>query len=218
MGILSRLLGRRSKVDTAFAELQDTFALTTRAAALAVAEAPVSPNAVRKQAVRVVLKETLNRNGIPCAWISVDVLVAKSRNRSTGLHVRFVMRHWDLRLAQHALDLQDSFNARLLLLDADAGDWLMGYSWQYKLERARKSPGLPHPNSWTSIPVESKHAGTGVSARPGWATEVTGRPAVIPSQPVETVPCINVQPDAEMAADLAALLAVRIEDVSRKPA
>lgn len=218
MGILSRLLSRRSKVDTAFAELHDSFALTTRAAALVVAEAPRSPNAVRKQAVRIVLKETLNRNGIPSEWITADVLVAKSRSHSTGLHVRFVMRHWDLRLAQHALDLQDNFNARLLLLDADAGDWLMGYSWQYKLESGRKSAGLPHPSSWTSIPVESKPAEPGVSARPCRATEVAGRPTVIPSQPAATVPDSNVQPDAEMAADLAALLAVRIEDVSRKPA
>ena len=116
-----------------------------------------SPNGIRKDIIRVILKQTLTHNGIPTAWLAAQALVTKSREHSTGLHIRFSILHWDVRLMQHAFDFQEDFNDRLLALDPEAEAWMFGYSWQFKVPGI--SPGgMPHPGSWTSDTKVDKSA------------------------------------------------------------
>ena len=49
--------------------------------------------ATRREMLRVVLRDTLTRHGIPASWITAEMLVATSRGRDPGLHWRLVVKH-----------------------------------------------------------------------------------------------------------------------------
>jgi hypothetical protein len=108
-----------------------------------------SPQAVRKELLRLVLRETLKYNGFPGTWVTADALVATSSRRESGIHVRLVIKHWDARFPQYAVAFQHNFESRLLTLDPLAGNWLMGISWQYDLPMDAQWPDLPAPGSWS---------------------------------------------------------------------
>ncbi len=111
-----------------------------------------TPQAVRKELVRVAVKDTLTHAGIPLNWIRVDPLTTQSPGREAGLSVRLVVVHWDSRLMVHAVALQNQITKRLHGLDPVADKWLMGISWQFQLMDESNCPPLPHPGSWTAQP------------------------------------------------------------------
>lgn len=111
-----------------------------------------SPHTLRKELLRLTLRETLNRNGIPGGWIAADALVATSRGREAGIHVRLLIKHWDPRLMVHSAAFQDNFMKRLITLDPLANNWMMGLSWQYALPDGSNYPVMPHPGTWTAMP------------------------------------------------------------------
>ena len=171
-----------------------------------------SPNGIRKDIIRVILKQTLTHNGIPTTWLAAQALVTKSREHSTGLHIRFSILHWDVRIMQHAFDFQEDFNDRLLALDPEAENWMFGYSWQFNVPRM--SPGgMPHPGSWTSDPTkEERRGGTrDVTALPGGSADVISGPVVITRQPARH----ENEADGGVKADLEALMALRHADADR---
>jgi hypothetical protein len=159
-----------------------------------------SPHQVRKDLLRLALRETLSRNGIPQAWLAADMLRTTSTTREQGLHVRFVLRAWEPRLVLHGPALEQEFMQRLLLLDPQAEGWLMGFSWQFALPDASVCPPLPHPATWTLPPQPAEPAAFAPAAKPGDLTE--GQEVVPPS------------PD-DLRADLEQLLAVRDADLKR---
>ena len=57
--------------------------------------APVSQHSLRKDLLKVVLRETLMRNGIPSSWIAADLLRSTNTKKESGVHVRLMIRHWD---------------------------------------------------------------------------------------------------------------------------
>lgn len=116
-----------------------------------------SPQAVRKELLRTVLRETLKYNGFPASWIVADAISTTSPRNEPGIHVRLVIRHWDSRLPQYAVAFQHHFEARLHTLDPQAGHWLMGVSWQYELPAEAQWPALPPPATWaTPVAVPEK--------------------------------------------------------------
>jgi len=121
--------------------------------------APTTPHAARKDLLRLVLRDTLQRNGIPTGWIGAEVLRATSRNREPGVHVRFLIREWDTRLLEHGVAIEDNYRKRLLAMDPESPQWLMGISWQFAMEDRSRCPALPHPGWWTSEPHEAVHGG-----------------------------------------------------------
>jgi hypothetical protein len=123
-------------------------------------------HSIRKDLLRMVLRETMIRNGIPVAWVDADMLRTTGRGgRDTGIHVRLLMHHWDPRLLVHGVAFENNFCKRVVAMDPLATNWLMGVSWQYALEDQSSCPALPHPGSWTAMPVE--HATASVVAQAG---------------------------------------------------
>src|SRR5262245_46076914 len=95
-------------------------------------QAPVSnsPHAMRKDLLKLVLRETLTRAGIPQVWVGADLLRTTGPKREHGIHVRFLVRQWEPRLVQHGPALEREFAQRLSMLDPQSSAWLMGFSWQ----------------------------------------------------------------------------------------
>jgi hypothetical protein len=115
--------------------------------------APQSPTRIRKDLLRMVLRDVLTRAGIPAEWLTAEMVRSSSPRRGDGLHVRFLVRHWSVRLLEHGPAFQDEFTQRLLMLDPQARDWLHGFSWQFTLADGQSYPQLPPPASWKATPL-----------------------------------------------------------------
>lgn len=115
-----------------------------------------SHNSMRKELLRVVLRDTLNRNGIPRDWVVADLLMASSRTREPGIHMRLQVRHWDARLMLHSVAFQEKLHQRVVMLDPQAIDWLLSISWLYALPDSSACPAMPHPGTWTAVPAAAQ--------------------------------------------------------------
>ncbi|MBC7604305.1 MAG: hypothetical protein H7255_16800 [Ramlibacter sp.] len=108
---------------------------------------------LRKDLIRMCLRDVLLKAGIPTEWIVPEVLIASSRNGTSGLHLRLRIMRWDDRLPGYALVIQRQFEQRILMMDPIAPEWISGISWQFALDDEPDLPQLPHPSSWTRKPA-----------------------------------------------------------------
>ncbi|MBI2770189.1 MAG: hypothetical protein HYX47_11230 [Burkholderiales bacterium] len=125
--------------------------------------APVQPQAAknlaasqlstRRELLRVVLRDTLIKHGIPTAWVGCEMVQAMGRTREPGMHLRLLVRHWDPRLLTYGVALEKSLAARVMVFDPSAAGWLAGMSWQFSLASEEMCPPLPAPSTWTAAAV-----------------------------------------------------------------
>lgn len=170
-----------------------------------------SQNATRRELLRVVLRDTLQRHGIPTSWIAGETLIATSRQHASGIHWRLVIKHWDPRLLAHGVAFQHALIKRVMSFDPLASGWLMGISWQFQLADESVCPPLPHAGTWTAEPRGPAPAAPPVL--PGGAGDVIAGPVVIGAART------TAAPDPSTArADLEKLFAVRDADRQRHEA
>ena len=146
MGLMDRLFGNSASKSAA----QRAGPASVQPAAAASTRGPGTQQSVRKELVRVSVRDSLLHNGIPANWIRAEPLTTAIPGRDAGIHVRLVVQHWDARLMHHAVALQEYVEKRVLAMDPQADQWMMGLSWQFALEDVSRCPPLPHPGSWTS--------------------------------------------------------------------
>jgi hypothetical protein len=198
MGMLELLLGRKAKPP---AKPRNSRPAQNSIQFEASQLSPQSVMTVRKDVLRLVLRELLTRNGIPQGWVAADMLRTTSSKRQEGLHVRFLVRRWEPRLLEHGPSIEQEFAHRLLILDPQAREWLNGFSWQFVLEDTRVCPPMPHPGSWTAPPAPPQ--------------EERGRaPHTKPADIIEG-PMVLPRASDEVRADLEQLLALRDADQKR---
>ena len=196
-------------------------------------------NSSRRELLRLVLRDTLNRTGIPTSWIGADLLAATSRGREPGIHVRLLLKHWDPRLMQHGIAFENAYKKRVLTLDPLSERWLLGISWQYSLDDDSACPPMPHPGIWTSAFGEKDTDVAGLAEQSalrlpdpddllGGSIVISG-PAAAPdpsaARPAaaaairqalrSAAPAPMSNSRAEAKADLDALFAIRDQDLQR---
>lgn len=161
----------------------------------------------RRELIRLALRSTLDRYGVPAAWIGAEVLQASAHGREPGIHLRLLIRHWEPRLLSHCVALQNAVIVRVLALDPLASHWLMGVSWQFALPDESACPAMPPAGTWAaaSDPGADTAAATGGT---GGATAGPMGAARKPSAPDRSAP-------ADVKSDLERLLAVRDADLKR---
>lgn len=170
-------------------------------------QAQASQASTRRELLRVVLRDTLTRHGIPAAWITADMLVATSRQRDPGIHWRLSIKHWDERLMTHTVALQNNLIKRVLSFDPLATNWLMGISWQLALDDESACPPMPHPGLWTQEPHRA--------AAPLQAAPAVGGSGDVISGPVLIGNNGGVESSANARDDLEKLFAIRDADRAR---
>ena len=126
------------------ADAQAVAAATQRAP-----QAETSPKANRRELLRVVLRDTLQRHGIPTDWIGAELLASTLSNGEHGLHWRLLIKHWEPRLLAYSVAIEDALLERLTSLDPTADRWLTGMSWQFAVKDRASCPELPRPGTWT---------------------------------------------------------------------
>jgi hypothetical protein len=107
-----------------------------------------SENATRSQLAHVLLRDLLRRHGIPAQWIDMKMLVVSSISRGAGLHMRLIVKHWDPRLMNYALALQNEVMADAVRFDPQASQWLHGISWQLEMADSCPYTTLPDKAFW----------------------------------------------------------------------
>lgn len=145
MSLLSRLFGPKPHPSAGAPTQWQQEGLT--------AQAPVSPMAMHRELLRVVLRDTLNRHGIPTAWIGAEMLVAHRQGHEAGMHLRLLIRHWEPRLLVHCVALQRSLREHVVAFDPQSQVWFMGVSWQFALDDESACPEMPPPIVW-KLPSE----------------------------------------------------------------
>jgi hypothetical protein len=160
MGILARIFGTQPEPAPASRPPSSVSPTTAR-------------NATRRELVRVALRDTLNRHGIPADWVGVEALAAVTPGREPGLHLRLVLRHWEPELLVHAVALQRSVLQRVMLLDPLADGWMTGISWQLAPVDESSCPEMPAPGHWKALGASAE--GTNATA----ATSAAARKAAL---------------------------------------
>jgi hypothetical protein len=115
---------------------------------------------IRRDLLRLVLRDVLSRNGIPSAWLNLQMLTAKSSGKPKGIHVRLVVHHWEPRILAYAPGLEHAFIERLMTLDPLADQWMVGLSWQLALPGDFVPEALPRPGSWTAAAAKAARSTT----------------------------------------------------------
>lgn len=163
---------------------------------------PVSPNATRRELLRVVLRDTLQRQGIPAEWIGAEALTTTSRDGKRGVHWRLLVKHWDARIVTHGVALQQALIECVIAFDPMASEWLHGISWQFDLADESVCPPLPDPVSWTARAHAQATPATQAEAKAG--NPIIEEPGAESAAPAK-------DPDGAKE-DLARLLAIRDAD------
>jgi hypothetical protein len=145
-------------------------------------QSAVTQAGTRREMLRVVLRDTLNRHGIPTWWIAAETLNATSRTRPPGIHWRLSIRQWDPRLLLHCVALQNSLIRRAQTFDPMVETWLMGISWQFALPDEAACPPMPHPGLWTADPHPIKPEAV-YDSLPGGSADVIAGPVRIGAAP-----------------------------------
>lgn len=232
MSFFKKFLGREDKSAAAASRMLSQFSPDLSQPARS---SSAEQSAARRELLRSVLRKTLNRHGIPSTWLGAEMLIATSRGRETGLHWRLLIKHWDPRLLNHTIALQNALITRLISFDPLATEWLMGISWQFALATEAQCPPLPQAGYWTAEPRAAVPEPEPVAPVSGGSGDVIAGPVRIGTKPAPlvarppraTVPVsqqktvIMERPrptdsSDSVRSDLDKLLAVRDAELSRR--
>lgn len=109
-----------------------------------------SRNAPHRDLVKVVLRETMRRNGIPSDWIECRALSVLTRQHKQGMHVQFLVLKADHQLLQWVHAFQESFWEQILRTDPSARDWLFSVGWEFYGKSVQGFNVMPDPHSWST--------------------------------------------------------------------
>lgn len=159
MSVLDILLGRKSSASAGHAARHTHSTGFSESASSGLASTGLMTDAsdarqftVRRDLLRLVLRDLMTRNAMPTAWLEVHVLAAASRQNARGVHARLVLKHWQPLILEYAPQLERQFIQRLMAMDPLADQWLLGLSWQLELPADTPLKPLPRAGSWTAIP------------------------------------------------------------------
>ena len=125
-----------------------------------------SRNAPRRDLVRLTLRETMRKHGIPTDWIDCRTLSVLTRQHKSGMHVQFLVRKADQQLLGYVHAFQESFWHDIQRSDPTARDWLFSVGWEFYGKSVQGFAPMPDPGSWKDTGEETRPVEAGDTQPP----------------------------------------------------
>lgn len=170
-------------------------------APVSVAPSSVShSNDVRRELIRVVLKDTLRQHGIPLDWLACEVIVIARTLGEEQLHIQLVLKKWNEQLLRYAVPLQQQLLLGLDRFDPEDDHSKYVVSWRFSSQCGSPYRVMPEPGSWLqAAPPERPEATDSVLDR----RRTRRPPKVAPAQPAPALKSSNASTyDATQIAPL----------------
>ncbi|HUR88001.1 MAG TPA: hypothetical protein VMZ74_02820 [Ramlibacter sp.] len=150
-----------------------------------------SRNAPRRELVKVVLRETMRKHGIPTDWMDCRSLSVLTKQHKSGMHVQFLVLKGDHQLLQWVHAFQESFWNQILRTDPGANEWLFSVGWEFYGQSVQGFDVMPGPGSWKNEGPITQIMEEDEPQRPG--------------DPGDTLPPEEADEHDQLATDLQAL-------------
>lgn len=102
---------------------------------------------LRRELIRVVLKDTLRRHGIPFHWLACEVIISRAPGEEE-MHIQLVILKWHDQLLQHAQALQQQLLLGLDRFDPSVDHSKYIISWRLSPDCDCPVRDMPAPGFW----------------------------------------------------------------------
>jgi len=89
-----------------------------------------SRNGARRDLVKLALRDTMRKYGVPSDWIDCRALSAVTRTQQSGMHVQFLVRKSDRQVMNYIHAFQDTFWQEIESIAPQARQWLVSVGWE----------------------------------------------------------------------------------------
>ncbi len=103
---------------------------------------------VQRELVRVVLKDTLRKNGIPAGWIGCEVTGISHSNMDDEMFVHLIIMQWNEALLHFAPALQQQLMQGLDRFEPNVDHSNYVVSWLYSPDCECPFTDMPQPTFW----------------------------------------------------------------------
>lgn len=103
---------------------------------------------LRRELIRVVLKDTLRRHGIPFHWLACEVIIISRAPGEEELQIQLVVLKWHDQLLQHAQALQQQLLLGLNRFDPSVDHSKYIVSWRLSPDCDCPVREMPAPGFW----------------------------------------------------------------------
>jgi hypothetical protein len=105
-------------------------------------------NNVRRELIRVVLKDTLRLHGIPFGWLACEVISIARAPGDEDLHIQLVIVKWNEKLLRYAPTLQQQLLLGLDRFDPSVDHSKYIVSWRFSPDCGCPFVTMPDPKVW----------------------------------------------------------------------
>jgi hypothetical protein len=111
---------------------------------------PADDLQLRKQLLKVVLRDTVRSNGVPGAWIAGETKLAVQPTGETMMELQLSVECDEPRFLTYLTAFQADFNRRLLAIEPGAGEWFSALTWRLRNE-PKFEVSMPAPIFWDKV-------------------------------------------------------------------
>lgn len=103
---------------------------------------------VRRELIRVVLKDTLRHHAIPLSWLACEVTAIARAPGEEELNIQLVVMKWNEQLLRYAPALQQQFLLGLDRFDPSVDHSKYSVSWRFSPDCGYPFSKMPIPKVW----------------------------------------------------------------------
>ncbi len=129
---------------------------------------------VQRELVRVVLKDTLRKHGIPAGWVGCEVTGISHSHMDDELFVHLIVMTWNEALVQFAPALQQQLMQGLDRFEPNVDHSNYVVSWLFSPDCQYPHAEMPPPEFW-GLDAEAQHAAmAGTQVKPKFDLAASG--------------------------------------------
>ena len=103
---------------------------------------------IKRELIRVVLKDTLRQHGIPLDWLACEIIIIRRGPVAEELHIQLVVMKWNETLMRYAMALQQQLLGGLDRFDPTVDHSKYVVSWRFAPDCGCPFTVMPSPKVW----------------------------------------------------------------------